>query len=389
MRAVICGDTHIGAVFGLGRPNGHGGNTRVDDYEATLNSVIDYTIESNANIFIQTGDLFEHREPSPQHMKIVDKALRRLSNANIATFILMGNHDYKRSGEEFTSSITSLAAAEYPNVRMLLEPEVVEVCSAKNERVNLLLFPYRDRRMYPGANIRERTAGYNKHIEDLVAKVDNDNPIVAVGHNFFFEGSYNDYGGSEVMAAPGSFNGCDIAVMGHLHQFRVLQKRAPVCIYSGSMERSNFGDAKVDKYYIDYSIFDKKIKFCKSKVRGLLDKTLDLSGSDFSNVEDRLKQSLEEEDLSEKIVRLKLTIDEKILPALDKQQIQTELYRLGAFHVSKVIIEAASKRIVRDNTILEHKDDFSMLKAFLESQDIDADYRTELLKEAKIIMGEV
>jgi hypothetical protein len=155
------------------------------------------------------------------------------------------------------------------------------------------------------------------------------------------------------------------------------------------MERSNFGDAKVDKYYIDYSIFDKKIKFCKSKVRGLLDKTLDLSGSDFSNVEDRLKQSLEEEDLSEKIVRLKLTIDEKILPALDKQQIQTELYRLGAFHVSKVIIEAASKRIVRDNTILEHKDDFSMLKAFLESQDIDADYRTELLKEAKIIMGEV
>lgn len=388
MRTIICGDTHIGAVFGLGRPNGHGGNTRVDDYESTLNSIIDYTIESKADIFIQTGDLFEHRDPAPEHMKIVDKALKRLSNANIATFVLMGNHDYKRSGEEFTSSITSLAAAEYLNVRMLLEPEVVEVCNAKNEKVNLLLLPYRDRRMYDGPNIRERTASYNKHIEELVAGVENDNPIVAVGHNFFFEGSYNDYGGSEVMATPGAFNGCDIAVMGHLHQFRVLQKRAPVCIYSGSMERSNFGDEKVDKYFIDYSIFDKKLKFCKSKVRGLLDKTLDLSDSDFSNIADRLKQSLEEEDLVEKIVRLKLTVDEKVLPALDKQHIQTELYRLGAFHVSKVTIEAASKRVVRDNTILDHKDDFSMLKAFLESQEIDGKYRSELLKEAKIIMGD-
>jgi exonuclease SbcD len=388
MRVIVCGDTHIGAVFGLGRPNGRGGNTRVDDYEATLNSIVDYTIKTKADIFVQTGDLFEHREPSPQHMKIVDKALKKLSNANIATFVIMGNHDYKRSGEEFTSSITSLAASEYPNVRMLLKPEVVEVCNAKNERVNLLLFPYRDRRMYSGENIRERTEGFNDHIKELISGVKNDNPIVAVGHNFFFEGSYNDYGGSEVMAAPGSFNGCDLAIMGHLHQFRVLQKRAPVCIYSGSMERSNFGDAKIDKYFIDYSIFDKKIKFCKSEIRGLLDKSFDLSGSDFSNIAEHMKEHLEEDDLEGKIIRLKIIVDEKVLPAVDKQAVQAELYKLGAFHVSKVIVEATSKRIIRDNTILDHKDDYSMLKAFLESQDIDKDYRAELLKEAKNIMGE-
>ena len=388
MRAIICGDTHIGAVFGLGRPNGHGGNTRVDDYEATLNKIIDYTIESKADIFIQTGDLFEHRDPSPQHMSIVDRALKRLSNANIATFVIMGNHDYKKSGTEFTSSITSLGASEYPNVRMLLEPELVEVCNSKNEIVNLLLIPYRDKRMYEGSNIREQTANFNSHIESLVKNAGEDRPIVAVGHNFFFEGSYNDYGGSEVMATPGAFNGCDIAVMGHLHQFRVLQKRAPVCIYSGSMERSNFGDAGIDKYFIDYSIFDKKIKFCKSNIRNLTDRSIDLSDCDFSNVNEKLKEALEEEDITDSIVRLKLTVDEKVLPALDKQIIQSDLYKLGAFHVSKVIIEATSKRIIRDNTILNHKDDYSMLKAFLESQDIEDKYRVELLKEAKIIMGE-
>jgi exonuclease SbcD len=389
MRAVICGDTHIGAVFGLGRPNGLGGNTRVDDYEATLNSIIDYTISSKADIFIQTGDLFEHRDPSPQHMKIVDKAFRRLSNANIATFVIMGNHDYKKSGTEYTSSISSLAASEYPNVRMLLKPEIVEVCNAKNETVNLLLIPYRDKRMYSGTNIVEQSGAFNEHIRSMIASIDNSYPIISVGHNFFFEGSYNDYGGSEVMALPASFEGCDAAIMGHLHSFRVLQRKAPVCIYSGSMERSNFGDANSEKYYIDYSFFDKKIKFCKSDIRGLLDKEIDLSGCDFSNVWSALSGRLEEEALDDKVVRVKIKVDEKLLPALDKQQIQEEAYKLGAFHVSKIIIEAISKRIVRDNTILEHKDDYSMLKAFLESQDIEKDYLKDLLKEAKNIMGEI
>tara|TARA_A200000159_G_scaffold158847_1_gene176645 strand:- start:2193 stop:3362 length:1170 start_codon:yes stop_codon:yes gene_type:complete len=388
MRAVICGDSHIGAVFGLGRPNGSGGNTRVDDYEKTLNEIIDYTISTNADIFIQTGDLFEHRDPTPQHMKIVDKALKRLSNANVATFVIMGNHDYKKSGTEFTSSITSLAASEYPNVRMLLEPEIVEVCNSDNEKVNLLLVPYRDKRMYSGSDIREQTDSYNKHIVELVKNSSNGLPTIAVGHNFFFEGSYNDYGGSEVMAFPGSFNGCDVAIMGHLHHFRVLQKRAPVCIYSGAMERSNFGDAKDDKYYIDYSFFDKKIKFCKSNVRDLVDKEVDLVDCDFSNVLDKLSDNISQEDFKDKIVRLKISVDEKILPAVDKQFIQKELYKLGAFYVSKITVEPITKRIVRDNAILKHKDDYSMLKAFLQSQDIESEYLDSLLEEAKKIMEE-
>ena len=154
------------------------------------------------------------------------------------------------------------------------------------------------------------------------------------------------------------------------------------------MEKSNFGDASVDKYFIDYDFLSKRLKFCKSDVRSLLDKTIDLTGSDFSNVVDNLNSELSEEDFEDKIVRLKISVDEKVLPALDKQGIQTDLYKLGAFHVSKIIIEAVSKRIVRDNAILDHKDDFSMLKAFLESQDMDKEYMSEMLKEAKIIMGD-
>ena len=389
MRIVVCGDTHIGAVFGLGRPNGKGGNTRVDDYEKTLNYIIDHTIKTKADIFVQTGDIFEHRDPSIEHMNIVDKALKRLSNANIATFVIMGNHDYKKSGSSFTSSIASLSAAEYPNVRMLLNPEVVQVCNAENQNVNLILLPYRDRRMYKGSSVKEQSDEYNLQLRGLIQSVSNDDPILAIGHNFFYEGSFNDYGGAEIMVSPAAFEGCDIAMMGHLHQFRVLRKHAPVCVYTGSMERSNFGDADVEKYFVDYDISNKKAKFCRIPMRDLLDTSIDLSGLDFSEIEEALESALEEHSVKDKIVRFKLLIDEKVLPAVDKATIQSSLYNLGAFHVSKIGIETIADRIVRDNSILSQKDDFSMFKAFIDAQGIDGEYRKILLKEAKIIMGEV
>jgi exonuclease SbcD len=389
MRIVVCGDTHIGAVFGLGRPNGKGGNTRVDDYEKTLNYIIDHTIETKADIFVQTGDMFEHRDPSIEHMNIVDKALKRLSNANIATFVIMGNHDYKKSGSSFTSSIVSLSAVEYPNVRMLLDPEVVQICNAENESVNLILLPYRDRKMYKGNSVKEQSEEYNLQLRGLIQSVPNDDPILAIGHNFFYEGSFNDYGGTEIMVSPMAFKGCDIAMMGHLHQFRVLRKHSPACVYTGSMERSNFGDAGVEKYFVDYNISNKKAKFCRIPTRDLLDTSIDLSGLDFSEIGEALETALEEHDVKDKIVRFKLLIDEKVLPAVDRATIQSSLYNLGAFHVSKVGIETIVDRIVRDDSVLSQKDDFSMFKAFVDSQGIDGEYKKSLLKEAKIIMGEI
>jgi exonuclease SbcD len=389
MRAIICGDAHIGAVFGLGRPNGKGGNTRIDDYEKSLNYVIDHVIETKADMFIQTGDMFEFRDPEPEHMSIVDRALKRLSNANIASFVLMGNHDYKRSGDNFISSISSLGACEYPNVRMILSPDVIQVSNKDNEKVSLLLLPYRDRRMYDGKTAAEQSAGYDAEVQALIKTCEPNIPIIAVGHNFFHEGSYNDYGGSEVMAKPLAFTGCDVAMMGHIHQFRVLRKSAPVCIYTGSMEKSNFGDANISKYFIDYNIEKKRAKFCKIPVRDLLDVSYDLTGHDFSQISQALNDAIDAYDIEDKVVRFKVTIDEKVMPAVDRKAIQTRLYDNGAFYVSKVLVEIITKRTVRDNEILKHKDDYSMFKAFAKSQKIEDKYQKLLLAEAKTIMGVV
>ncbi len=388
MRAIICGDAHIGAVFGLGGPNGSGGNTRVDDYSESLNYIIDYAISSGAEIFIQTGDLFESRNPAPEYISVANKALRRLSDANIATFVIMGNHDYIRGDGGFTSAISGMAASEYPNVRMILDPEVVTFKNSKNEAANIILLPFRDRKMYTdfGKTCRDQSHAYNSEIKNIITLINNDHPTLSIGHNFFYEGSYNDYGGSELMVDPDAFVGTDLAIMGHVHSFSVLRKKSPVCVYSGSMERTNFGDANIDKYFIDYDISDKKIKFKKTPVRDLVDGLIDLTDEDFSTCKDSLKTQIESLEVRGKIVRVKISVKEAVMPAVDKAFVQKYLYDNGAHFVSKIIIEPIINRVIRDSEILNHNNDYEMFEAFIESQTFDKNVLKSILKEGRRII---
>ena len=386
MRVAILGDTHIGAIFGLGSSKPEGGNTRVDDYKATLNYIVDYCIDSGIDLFIQTGDVFESRNPSPEHMSIFNDALRRLSLAGVAVAVIMGNHDYRRSGNTFTSASSSMAAVYYPNVKIALEPEILELKKG-GEHLQVVLIPYRDRKMYEGSTTEEDSLLYEQEVKELVSACDPDSPIIAVGHNFFKENSYNDYGGLEVLPSFNAFDGCDMVTMGHYHGFKILRKIKPIAIYAGSMEKSNFGDEKVKKYFVEYDTAKKKVKFIKTPVRELLNGTTDLSMYDTEHFWKALKDEFSKVDFKDKIVRYNIALQGKILPTIKRTDIRDMLYDLGAYFVSKVTLEPIFNRMVRDSAVLEHKDDMSRTQAFIDSQPYDDELKAKLLKEAKLIVG--
>lgn len=386
MKVVICGDTHIGAIFGLGRAKPEGGNTRVDDYERTLNYIVDYCIENNVDFFAQTGDAFDSRNPSPEHLAILNNALRRLSAAGILSAVIMGNHDYRRSGNAFTSAISSLAAKYLPNVRIVLEPEVLEL-EKNGEYLQVLLLPYRDRKMYSGSTTEEDSIEYENEVKSLISSCNQDNPIIAVGHNFFKEGSYNDFGGLEVLARYEAFEGCDMITMGHYHNFKILKKTKPIAIYAGSMEKLNFGDEKINKYFVEYETEKKKVRIVKTPVRELFNGNTDLSMYDAEHFWKALNDEFSNIDVVDKIVRYNIAVQGKILPAIKRNDIRDMIYDLGAYFVSKVTLEPVFNRMVRDNAVLEHRDDMSRTKAFIEGQPYDDELKEKLINEAKLIVG--
>lgn len=384
MKIVICGDSHIGAVFGLGGLNGNGGNTRVDDYEKTLNYIADYCIENNADVFVQTGDAFDKRTPSAEHLEIMNKVLKKLSSHNIFSVVIMGNHDYKKIGEDFISSITSLSARELPNVRTVLKPEIISLSNGK-DHLNLLLMPYRDRKLYGGGSTKEDSLLYEKEVGNLL-ELKKEGPTVAVGHNFFYEGSYNDYGGAEVLPRIESFKGCDFVAMGHYHNFKILKKSEPTAIYTGSMERINFGDKDSKKVFLELNTDTKRTKILSAPIKELLDESIDLTESEFETVINDLEEKISSVDVSGKIVRIKVVMHEKLSASLKRANIEKRLYELGAYYVSKVNFEHVYQKIVRDTSILDEDGDYNMFKAFVKDQGFDADMEKRILLEAETIM---
>ena len=386
MKTVICGDTHIGAIFSMGRSNGSGGNTRVDDYEKSLNFIIDYAISNGIEVFIQTGDLFEVRNPSTEHIQIADRAIKRLSDANIFTVIIMGNHDYRKTGDSYTSALATMQANSYKNVRILLKPESIIYSNKSGESQAMLLVPYRDKRMYSGSSSKECTDLFNNSLKEMTELMPDDIPSIAVGHNFFFEGNYFDYGGHEVLVSPDSLSKLDAVVMGHHHEFRIIRKSGPTACYVGSLEKTNFGDADVDKYFIIFDSSSKSIERVKIPTRQLSDLSFDLSESTaFTYLKDYSDQ-LKKYDLSEKICRAKIKIKDGTQALFSKSEIEKTLYSAGAYHVSKVLWDVEQVRLEKDKEILLNKTDFEIFQAFAKTQNLQGDFLEKLLEEAKKIM---
>ena len=385
MKVAILGDTHFGAIMGLGKPTEDGSNTRIKDYEKSMDFCVQYCIENKIDAFVQTGDLFEKRNPSPIEIEAADKAIRKLSSANIPTFIIMGNHDYKRFGGTYTSALLSMPAKHYTNVRILIEPDIISVSNSSYERVNLLLMPFRDKRMYSGDTNIEKSLAFEKHILTLFEGCNKKYPTIFVGHNFFYEGSYSDFGGSELLVNPKTFKDFSASFMGHYHAQKDIDPSIN-CYYTGSMERTNFGEASHKKYLFVYDTNTMSVNKVEIPCRDLNEISLDLSQSEISEVLKELENSVNEIDVTEKIVRMKISIQQDMNSLIKKGLLEEKLYKKGAYYVSKIHIENKFRKIARDTSALKEETDYKIFQKFLLSQKLPTELCNKISEQAKKIM---
>ncbi len=384
MKIVICGDSHLGAVYGLGGPNGKGGNTRIDDYENTLNWIVDYCINNSIDVFVQTGDAFDSRNPNVEEVSVMNRALKRLSMANITSIVIMGNHDYIRSGDGYTSSISTLAAKDYPNVRLVVDPQVVDVYDRDGDSASLILVPFRDRRLYGQKTNVEDSEKYDEEVNNLISQATGHK--ILVGHNFFYEGSYNDYGQTEVLSDWRKYKDVDVVAMGHYHQFRILNKKSPIVFYTGSMERLNFGDQNVSKFVFEYDTKEKKVKPIKTPVADIIDIYEDLQGSGLEDIEENIRKTLSSHDISNKIIRVRLKVRSNVAGALKQSFVKNICYSMGAKYVSKINFEQIHNRLQRNISNLNNGSNFEIFERFLEHQELLGDFKAKILEEASKII---
>lgn len=385
MKVSIIGDFHAGAGLNYGKIDPTSGmNTRLIDYENTLNTIIDHNIANKVELIVFLGDIFETRTPPPYQVSIFYKAIKRITDAGIKVIAIQGNHDSSKS-KLITSSLDPLKALNLPNTYIFNE-----IGSIAFDDFNLLLMPYSNRQTYDHKTNSEAIAFLKQQVDVEVAKF-NDKPILACLHMMFENTIYADIGdlGINELSIPLSmFDKCAITIAGHIHCHSII-KTEPYVIYSGSTECNGFQEREHNKVFIIYDTalpYENCLEFVPIKTRKFVDLQFDF-GSDYddTSIPNMLKE-IKATELEGAIVRVGLKIPETKKNVITPNDIREELYKLNVFCIADITITPIIARQMKNKKAIEELDDLSAFKFYLNSQN---DTQDGILVLAEEIIAQV
>ena len=262
IRILHFADLHIG-MENYGRMDPESGlNRRVADFLERLDTVVEYAIEHEADAVLFAGDAFRTRSPNPTHQREFAHRIRRLSQAEIPTVLLVGNHDVPVM-EQRASSIEIFATLNVPYVTVAARPDLLRI-ETRHGLLQLVTIPYpvrqrlltreQFRKMRQEALDRAVSEAVVSLIEGFAAQLDPQTPAVLAGHfsvdTAHWGSERNIMIGRDVAIPVSALTDTtwDYVALGHIHQHQDLNAgNMPPVVYAGSLERVDFGEEKQPK----------------------------------------------------------------------------------------------------------------------------------------------
>ena len=257
IRALHFADIHIG-MENFGQIDAATGvNQRVLDFIKRLSEVVDYALANDADLVLFSGDAFKTRDPSPTYQREFARQIMRLTSADITTVLLVGNHDMPVI-EKRASSVDIYRTLSVRNV-IVGNKEHLHTISTRRGTVQIATVPWPMRsRLLQDDDLRaSKIEDLDRAIENimdqelshLASSVDLNLPAILMGH---FTVSGSKWGSersvmigrdSVVSLSALSQAAWDYVALGHIHKHQdVNSGRYPSVVYSGSLERIDFGE---------------------------------------------------------------------------------------------------------------------------------------------------
>ena len=248
-------------------------HTRLLDFEKALNFCIDRAIKEEVDFFLFAGDAYKTHNPSQTQQKMLFKCFLRLYSAGIPIVIVIGNHDHPLSFGK-AHALDMLGEIPLEGFYVFAKPGTITL-NTKNGPINIVGVPWPTRNTIAIADkhLDKSTSQLTEYISKAVAhiivdhaqKLDPTIPAVLASHitvnTGIFSGSEKRaiYGNdpmlmpSQLALAP-----FDYVALGHLHRHQNLNASGyPAVVYSGSIERIDFGERKEEKGFCLISIPEK------------------------------------------------------------------------------------------------------------------------------------
>jgi len=350
MKILHLADIHLG-MENYGRIDPSTGlHTRLQDFIKCFRFAIDIALEEKVDLVLFAGDAYKNSFPSPTHQREFARQIYRLSSAQIPVVLVNGNHDNPVSFGKATS-LDIFNTLNIPGIKVISKPEFF-VMETKSGAIQILALPWPTKSQYLAKDeykhftdkeitgeIQKRVS---KNISEFVKEIKPGIPSIFVAHLAAKDAIYSGSEKSAIIGrdpvfstnilAQGTF---DYVALGHIHKFQNLNPQGhPPVVYSGSIERINFGEEKEDKGFCLVTIEKGKIDYEFIPVPAKRFVTIEIEVEKEQNPTETMLKEIEKYDLFDAVVRIFYTMSVEREELLDFKKIHAALE--SAFMVAAI-----------------------------------------------------
>ncbi|MBY0353985.1 exonuclease SbcCD subunit D [Candidatus Babeliales bacterium] len=394
-------DVHFG-VENYGKIDAKTGiHTRLLDFKNALEECVNKAVEENIDLFLLCGDAYKTAYPTPTQQKLLCSLLLKLHTAKIPVAIIIGNHDHPLSFGK-ANALDIFDYLPLDNFYVFSKPESVTI-KTKNGPVQVVGIPWPTRNTLV-ANSEHRfknnaeiatclSEKVGQIINSLAEQLDPTVPAILAGHLTVSSGIFS---GSEKCAIFGTdpiflpsqlaIPPFDYVALGHLHRHQNLNPKGfPPVVYSGSIERVDFGERKEDKGFCRVTI-DKQtanqsscnVDFIKVTTRPMIQVEVKLEAQ--GNQTEQILEQLNKKDLTDAIVKIVYHVPEESNDNVDVLALQRAcskaMYLVGIFPKHKIAAREHRAQLKVDMDLQ------TMLRSYFDEKKEMADKKELLIKKA-------
>jgi exonuclease SbcD len=402
IRLLHFADLHIG-MENYGRLDpATGVNGRVLDFLHRFDDLIDYGLEHEVDLVIFAGDAFKTRNPNPTYQRAFARRVKRLADAGVPVVLLVGNHDLPTMVQK-ASSVDIFRVLDVSNV-VVGQDERVHRIETRRGPVQIATVPYPVRQRllshdeYRGLSIEQLDQAVQdiatENIQAMAAQLDPDLPAVLTAHlsvsgaTFGSERSVMIGRDAVILKSVLADPAWDYAALGHVHLHQRLDDGGyPPVVYSGSLERIDFGEEGQVKGFCWVELARGKTtwEFVEVDARPFVTVRADVR--EVPNPLMALQQEVVALDLQGAVVRLilKLRADqEPLIRDRDVRALLSDAYFIGG--INREVEREARVRL--GNLAPEEMTDHELLAKYLEIKNTPPERTAVLLEHAETIFEE-
>jgi len=401
IRVLHFADVHIG-MENYGKTDAETGlSSRVRDFLRRMDEMIEFAKTNDVDLTIFAGDAFKTRAPNPTYQREFAWRVRDL--LSLAPLVmLVGNHDLPPTMLK-ASSIEIYDTLAIPGVWVADRYEVKRISTKRGDIVvGAAPYPLRSRVLEnvqtAGMTIAETDALLQNRLtavlDDLAAQADGygDIPRILTGHltvNGAVWGSERGIMlGRDVEVLPSAVADArwDYVALGHIHKHQNLtagRTGVPPVVYSGSLERIDFGEENDPKGFCWVEVERKQTdwKFHRLKARPFVTIRADLRKS-ADPTRDAVAE-IEEYDLQGAVVRVIFDLTPETEARLNEGMVRDALHRGGVAYIAGIRREVEQTARARLGASPEGLTDEQLLERYLISKGIEEDRRSGLMQAAQ------